>query len=183
MHLPDKAAVITSGASDIGDAIACHETGGRQTMEAIRSIGGEAAFERANVVKPEKMLEEENPLLLREMYLSIQCLSETVQSLIQKVERIQNSTTTRQLKLPASPNAWEELLQELFGLRLSETERRVCARRVIGHAESEIATALSLSNSTVKTHTAHIVEKFGLESTRESPFLVLRHLLERKHTT
>ena len=54
---------------------------------------------------------------------------------------------------------------------------------MIGHSESEITTTLSISEGTVKTRTAHIVEKFGLESAREIPFFVLRHLLERKHAT
>ncbi len=171
-----------SRASRLRAALITGRASGVREVPAYHPAGGEAAFGRMSAAtpeEPEEVLEEENRLLLREMYLSIQCLSETVQRLIEKVEPPSPSSTT----LPSSPSAWEELLQQLFGLYLSETERRVCARRLIGHTASDIAAALSLSNSTVKTHTAHLVEKFSLKNAREIPFFVLRHLLERRRTT
>ncbi len=114
--------------------------------------------------------------LLRELQTSVQQLHQKIDNLA----RIVGERETVKPILPTTPDAWEPLLGELFVSRLSAQERRVCAHRLIGHSESEIAAALHLSRSAVKSHTARVVEKLGLHSVRELPLHVFREWSARR---
>ena len=83
--------------------------------------------------------------------------------------------------LLSSPAVWEEILIEInpHGQNLSERERQVCARRVLGHSDSRIAAELDMGQGTVRTHTAHVCEKLGLEGVHQIPIFVFCRLLER----
>lgn len=77
------------------------------------------------------------------------------------------------------PPPLDDLLQQEFGSRLTRREYEVFLYRLRGHSDSEIAADLMISQSTVKTHTEHIREKFGVQSVREIPFFVFCWLAGR----
>jgi len=62
------------------------------------------------------------------------------------------------------------------GLRLlSEREREVIGLIALGHTNAEIATQLHISDKTVETHRAHIVEKLGLRTRADLVRFALDH--------
>lgn len=63
------------------------------------------------------------------------------------------------------------------GQDLTERERVVLQLLVDGRSNPEIAEALMVSRSTVKTHVSHILEKLGVGSRLEAVTLAIRHKL------
>ncbi len=91
--------------------------------------------------------------------------------------RLRALGTHRRLGIPQTPQAMERRLAEMLP-DLPERELAVCARRVLGHTDSQIAGDLSIAETTVKTHTARLVRRFGLESARQLPHHCLAQLCE-----
>ena len=92
--------------------------------------------------------------------------------------RVVRDSAARSIPMPTpldfdpqiTPGDWEEALRQRIGPILTATETKICARRLMGWSDSQIADELSVSASTVKTHTANILAKLGLESVREIPY-------------
>ncbi len=81
--------------------------------------------------------------------------------------------------LPDSPAGWEELLEQLFGPRLSERQRQVAARRCLGYTDAEIAADLGISAATVRAHDTHILAKLHLNSVHQIPVCCFSLLWQR----
>ncbi|MGD9890077.1 MAG: LuxR C-terminal-related transcriptional regulator [Dehalococcoidia bacterium] len=77
---------------------------------------------------------------------------------------------------PASLGELEAMIDDVFHDRLSERTRQVLARRVLGFSDAEIAAALFLSESTVRTHDGKLLELFELTSVRQLAAVVFRAL-------
>lgn len=131
--------------------------------------------------------EHESGSLFRQAYLTLQQLNQQFIKLASQQDEDSLSIglpfvgDLHLFTLGSSPSVWEQILIEidLPGQELSERERQVCARRVLGYSDSRIAAELIMGQSTVRTHTAHIREKFGLEDVHRIPIFVFCHLLER----
>ena len=63
------------------------------------------------------------------------------------------------------------------GQDLTERERAVLQLMVNGRSNPEIAEALMVSRSTIKTHVSHILDKLGVSSRLEAVTLAIRHKL------
>ncbi len=116
-----------------------------------------------------------------EMRGELRELARTVERLARMVSlqhaRLRALGTHRRLGIPQTPQAMERRLAEMLP-DLPERELAVCARRVLGHTDSQIAGDLSIAETTVKTHTARLVRRFGLESARQLPHHCLAQLCE-----
>jgi DNA-binding NarL/FixJ family response regulator len=82
------------------------------------------------------------------------------------------------LSLPSddTPDAWMPVLRDLLQPLLSDRELIVCVHRLLGASDAEIAEALAIAPTTVRTHTSAIVRKLGLAHTRQIPLAVFRGL-------
>jgi DNA-binding CsgD family transcriptional regulator len=80
---------------------------------------------------------------------------------------------------PNSPGAWEDILLHLYGSRLTERERQVTARRVLGASDRQIAAQLTITRAAVRTYDRHICAKLQIESVRQIPHSVYCRLWER----
>lgn len=135
------------------------------------------------------LFEEEALRLLQMIYLNIRELTQRTEGLAQKFEKLEQALAAAQVTptfhpsqlFPTTPARWEDLLYQLFGAELSDTERKVCAYRCTdaGYSDSQIASKLFISKSTVKYHDGKILEKFGLENVRQIQPFVFRKLWER----
>lgn len=86
-----------------------------------------------------------------------------------------------QLALPTSVDAWEAILAEVISVGLSPRERQVCARRLLGYSESEIARDLFLSVGTIKVYDTNVLQKLQIESVRQVPLVCFQKLWEHHH--
>ncbi len=64
-----------------------------------------------------------------------------------------------------------------LGQDLTDREREVLQLLVAGRSNPEIAEALNVSRSTIKTHVSHILEKLGANNRLEAVTLAIRHKL------
>jgi ATP/maltotriose-dependent transcriptional regulator MalT len=115
---------------------------------------------------------------LNQLHRDVETLMAAIAAVTERLDHLLPLSRS-QPRFPDSPAAWEEVLPRLLQGQLTEAERKVCARRIVGYSDREIAAELVIAETTARSHTRHICSKLGLEHARQIPFYVLSRLLER----